>query len=162
MGLQIGDKVIHCTFGFGEIIKIEEKTVNGKLDNYFVVQIGDMTIWVPNDGTGQTSLRAPSSAQEFKETLQILSGPTEELVEDRVLRKKQLSDQLKDGQLSSICRVVRDLSSYQRKSKLNDQERSILDRAVKSLLTEWSYSLGTTQLQAQRVMESMLEGQMLH
>jgi RNA polymerase-interacting CarD/CdnL/TRCF family regulator len=90
-------------------------------------------------------------------TLQILSSPTEDLLEDRVERKKQLSDQLKDGQLSSICRVVRDLKSYQHKSKLNDQERSILERAVNSLLTEWTFSLGTTQIQAHQAMESMLE-----
>ncbi len=156
MGFQIGDKVIHCTFGFGEIIKIEEKTINGALENCFVVQMSDMTIWVPMDDALQTSLRAPTSQKEFMETLPILTSPTENLVDDRVLRKKQLSDRLKDGQLSSICRVVRDLNSYQRTSKLNDQERIILARAVKSLITEWSFSQGTTQLQAQKAMESML------
>ena len=156
MGFQIGDKVIHCSFGFGEIIKIEEKTINGKLENCFVVQMSDMTIWVPMDGSGQTSLRAPTSPEEFIETIPILNSPTENLDEDRVLRKKQLSDQLKDGRLSSICRVVRDLSSYQRKTKLSDQERSILERAVNSLLTEWTFSLNTTQLQAHQAMESML------
>jgi RNA polymerase-interacting CarD/CdnL/TRCF family regulator len=57
-------------------------------------------------------------------------------------------DQIKDGQLSSICRVVRDLSHFKRTSKLNDQERSILERTVKSLLTEWAYSLGIPLSQA--------------
>ncbi len=158
MGFQIGDKVIHNTFGFGEITKIEEKTINGKLENCFVVQMSDMTIWVPMEDSGQTTLRAPSSPQEFIETLPILASPTENLVEDRLLRKKQLSDWLNDGHLSSICRVVRDLTSYQRRTKLNDQERSILERAIKSLLTEWTFSLGTTQLQARQAMESMLQG----
>ena len=158
MGFQIGDKVIHCTFGFGEITKIEEKLINGRMENCFVVQISDMTIWIPSDDSSQTSLRVPTSPKEFIGTLKILTKPTQDLDEDRVLRKKQLSDQLKDGQLSSICRVVRDLSSYQRKSKLNDQERSILERAVNSLLTEWTFSLGTTPLQAHQAMDSMLAG----
>ncbi len=159
MGFQIGDTVIHSTLGFGEIIEIEEKPINGRLECCFVVQIGDMTIWIPTDDPTQNSLRLPTSAKEFMGTLQILTGPTESLVEDRVLRKKQLSDRLKDGQLSSICRVVKDLSSYQRKSKLNDQERSILDKAVKSLLAEWTFSLGTPQIQAHQAMENMLEEQ---
>ncbi len=158
MGFQIGDKVIHSNFGFGEIIKIEEKTINGRMENCFVVQMSDMTIWIPIEDSGQTTLRAPTSPEEFIETLPILSSPTENLVEDRVLRKKQLSDRLNDGRLSSICRVVRDLSSYQRQTKLNDQEKSILERAVKSLLTEWTFSLGTTQLQARQAMESLLQG----
>jgi RNA polymerase-interacting CarD/CdnL/TRCF family regulator len=156
MGFQIGDKVIHCTFGLGEIIQIENMIINGNLKNCYVIQLTDMTIWVPLDDSGESSLRAPTPPDEFMKTLPILSSPNESLQEDRVERKKQLTDQLKDGQLASICRVVRDLSHYQRNSKLNDQEKSILERAVKSLLTEWSFTLGTNPHQAHQAMERML------
>jgi len=156
MGYRIGEKVIHCTFGLGEITKIDAKVINGQLVDCYVIQLSDMTIWVPMDDSGQSSLRAPTPPAEFVNTLPILSSPNESLLEDRVLRKKQLTDQLKDGKLSSICRVVRDLRYYQRNSKLNDQERSILDRAVKSLLTEWTFTMGTPQHQAYQTMESML------
>ncbi len=156
MSFEIGDKVIHCTFGLGEIIQIEEKVINGNLTKCYVIQLNDMTIWVPMDDSGQSSLRVPTPPDEFIKTLPILSSPNEILLEDRLLRKKQLTDQLKDGQLASICRVVRDLSHYQRNSKLNDQERSIFDRAVNSLLTEWTFTLGTTQLKAHQTMERLL------
>ena len=115
-----------------------------------------MTIWIPTDDIGQSSLRSPTLPDEFIKTLPILSSPNEILLEDRVLRKKQLTDQLKDGHLASICRVVRDLTYYGRNSKLNDQEKSILERAVKSLLTEWTFTLGTPHNQAHQAMESML------
>ncbi|HEX9092194.1 MAG TPA: CarD family transcriptional regulator [Anaerolineales bacterium] len=157
MAFRIGDKVIHCTFGLGEITQIEEKVINGHPANCYVVQMNDMTIWVPMDDPEQNSLRTPTLPDEFVKTLPILGSPNEDLLEDRVLRKKQLVDQLKDGQLASICRVVRDLRHYQRNSKLNDQEKSILDRAVKSLLTEWTFSLGTPQNQAYLAMENMLQ-----
>jgi RNA polymerase-interacting CarD/CdnL/TRCF family regulator len=156
MGFSIGDKVFHCAFGLGEIIQIEEKVINGHLSSCYVIQLNDMTIWVPTDDTGQSSLRDTTPPDEFIKTLPILSSPNEILLEDRVLRKKQLTDQLKDGQLASICRVVRDLTYYGRNSKLNDQEKSILQRAVKSLLTEWTFTLGTPQNQAHQAMESML------
>jgi RNA polymerase-interacting CarD/CdnL/TRCF family regulator len=156
MGFQVGNQVIHCTFGLGEITQIEEKTINGKQEKCYVVRMNDMTIWIPMNDEGQNSLREPTPPEEFIKTLPILTSQNENLDEDRVLRKKQLTDQLKDGQLSSICRVVRDLRFYQRNSKLNDQEKSILERAVKSLLTEWEFSMGTTQLQAHQAMESML------
>ena len=157
MAFRIGDKVIHCTFGLGEISQIEEKVINGHPLNCYVVQMNDMTIWVPIDDPEQNSLRTPTPPEEFVKTLPILGSPNEDLLEDRVLRKKQLTDQLKDGQLASICRVVRDLKHYQRSSKLNDQEKSILERAVKSLLTEWTFSLGTPQNQAYLTMENMLQ-----
>ena len=43
MAFQIGDKVIHRTFGMGEITRIEEKTINGHQVNCYVVSITDMT-----------------------------------------------------------------------------------------------------------------------
>jgi len=156
MGFSVGEKVFHCTFGLGEITKIEEKVINGYQSNCYVIQLNDMTIWVPMDDSGQSSLRGPTPPDEFINTLPILSSPSEILLGDRELRKKQLTDQLKDGHLASICRVVRDLTFYGRSSKLNDQEKSILERAVKSLLTEWTFTLGTSQNQAHQAMESML------
>jgi RNA polymerase-interacting CarD/CdnL/TRCF family regulator len=156
MGFCIGDKVFHCNFGLGEVTQIEQKVINGHLTSCYVIQLNDMIIWVPMDGTEQSSLRSPTHPDEFIKTLPILSSPNEILLEDRVLRKQQLTDQLKDGHLESICRVVRDLTSYGRNSKLNDQEKSILERAVRSLLTEWTFTLGTSQIQAHQAMERML------
>jgi len=156
MSFQIGEHVIHCTFGLGEITQIEEKTINSHPTLCYVVMINDMTVWVPTDDP-QNSLRTPTPPDEFINTLPILTSPNLPLDEDRLLRKNQLMDQLKDGQLSSICRVVRDLRHYQRNSKLNDQERSILERAVKSLLTEWTISLGLPFSKAHEAMESLLQ-----
>ena len=64
--------------------------------------------------------------------------------------------QMRDGQLASICKVVRDLTHFKRNGKLNDQEKYILERAEKSLLTEWTYSLGLPLSQAHQAMTSML------
>jgi RNA polymerase-interacting CarD/CdnL/TRCF family regulator len=156
MAFQIGDKVIHWTYGLGEIVLIEEKIIHGHLTKCYVVQITDLTIWVPIDERMQHSLRVPTPPDDFQKLFSILTSPGEKLVEDRMLRKSQLMEQLKDGQLASICRVVRDLTHFQRGAKLNDQERSILERAVQSLLAEWTYSLGTPFNQAHQAMVSML------
>jgi RNA polymerase-interacting CarD/CdnL/TRCF family regulator len=157
MAFQIGESVIHCAFGLGKITHIEEKSINDKLVNCYVVRLNDMTVWVPIDDPSQKSLRFVTSPEEFVKTLPILTSPSEVLQEDRVLRKNQLMELLKDGQLASICRVVRDLTHYRRNSKLNEQEKYILDKAVKSLLTEWTVSMGTTHHQAYQAMESMLQ-----
>jgi RNA polymerase-interacting CarD/CdnL/TRCF family regulator len=156
MGFQIGDKVIHWTFGLGEIVQIEQKTISGNLTNCYVVRISDMTIWIPINDLQQTSLRVPVPPEEWEQLFAILTSPNETLEEDRVLRRDHLLAQLRDGQLASICRVVRDLTHFQRGSRLNDQEKSILERAVKSLITEWSHSLGTPPNMAHQAMENLL------
>lgn len=156
MSFKIGDKVIHWTYGLGEITQIEEKPINGQNTQCYVFQTIDMTIWIPINVEQQHSLRKPTSPKEFTRLYDILKSPGEQLQDDRVLRKNQLMAQMRDGQLASICKVVRDLNHIKRNGKLNDQERYILERAEKSLLTEWTYSLGLPLNQAQRAMVSLL------
>jgi RNA polymerase-interacting CarD/CdnL/TRCF family regulator len=157
MGFHIGDTVIHWTYGLGEIVLIEEKPIGGNLTNCYVVQTSDLTIWIPINDVQQGSLRLPAVPEEFKRLFTILTSPSEKLLEDRAMRKDQLMAQIKDGQLASICRVVRDLTQYKRNTKLNDQEKSILERAMNSLLTEWAYSLGMPLNQAHQAMTNLLE-----
>ena len=156
MGFDIGDKVIHWTYGMGEVVNIEEKPINGIPTNCYVVHTSELTIWIPINDLQQQSLRIPTPPEEFDKMFAILSQPGETLPEDRILRKNQLMAQLKDGQLASICRVVRDLTNFKRSTKPNDQEKSILERAVNSLLTEWIYSLGVPLIQARQALTKLL------
>ena len=152
MDFQIGDKVIHWTYGLGEVVHIEDKVIHGSPTNCYVVRTPDMTIWIPIDHQRQSSLRIPTPPEEFDKLFAILTSPGEGLPEDRLQRKDQLMAKLKDGQLASVCRVIRDLLNYKRSSKLNDQETSILERAKHSLLNEWTYSLGVSPVQAQMIL----------
>lgn len=156
MGFHVGDKVIHWTYGLGEIVHIEEKIICGRPTNCYVVRTPDLTIWIPINELQQRSVRLPTPPEQFVKLSAILSSPGEKLQEDRALRKDELMAQMKDGQLASICRVVRDLTHFKRSTKLNDQERSILERAMNSLLTEWTYSLGTPLSQAHQAISNLL------
>lgn len=156
MSFQIGDTVIHWSYGLGEIVSIEEKIIQDRLTKCYVLRTSDLTIWIPISDQPQQTLRTPTSPDEFTSLFEILSSPSEKLLEDRVQRKDQLMSQMKDGQLASICRVVRDLTHFKHSAKLNDQEKSILERAITSLLTEWTYSMGMPLNQAQQQMTSML------
>ncbi len=156
MDFQIGDKAIHFTHGLGEIENIEEKTVHDQVVSCYVFRTPSLTAWVPVDAEDRQNLRAPKSKREFKKMFLTLQSPNEPLPDDHVKRKKQLLELLKDGQIKSICRVVRDLSDYSNTIKLNDVDKSILDRAINSLLVEWVYSLSVPLPQAQEKMAEFL------
>lgn len=155
MSFQIGDKVIHLTHGMGEIVGIEEKNIHDHPTNCYVLSTPELMIWIPIDEL-QHNLRLPTPSKEFVRMFDILTSPSEKLLEDRVLRKDQLLEQLKDGQLASIFRVVRDLTNYKHSKKLNDRDKSILEWSTNSLLTEWAYSLEISLNQAKLAMMSML------
>ncbi len=155
MSFQIGDKVIHLTHGLGEIVRIEEKYIHDQAMKCYVVCTPELMIWIPIDDM-QHSLRLPTPPEEFVRLFDILSSPSEKLQDDRIMRKDQLLERMKDGQLASIFKVVRDLTHLKHSYKLNDREKSILEWSMNSLLTEWAFSLGISINQAKLSMMTML------
>jgi RNA polymerase-interacting CarD/CdnL/TRCF family regulator len=156
MGFQIGDKVIHSVHGLGEIVAIEEQSIHDLPTTCYTFKTNNLTIWVPYIDPQMHSLRLPVNPEHFNDLYEILAGPGNTLPEDRVLRKEHLMLLLRDGKLDTICQVVRDLTHYQRRKKLNDQEKFILERATNSLLVEWAYSLGVSPNQANQAMTNLM------
>lgn len=156
MKYQVGEKVIHWKYGLGKIIKLEDKVILGKSAQYYVVQIRDFWIWVKADETGEASLRKPTPSGEFKRLFTILRSPSETLSDDCMERKQHLRDQMRNGKLEGICRVVRDLTSFSVSKKLNESDKSLLERARNFLITEWGLSLSVTSDQAEQELSKML------
>ena len=158
MNFHIGDTVMHWTYGIGQIVNLEERALAGSKTIYYVVQVRDMTVWVPADGKLRSRLRSPTSKPRFQRLLEILSSPSESLPEDRLERKNRLQELLQDGRPESLCQVVRDLSAYQKQQTrpMNDNDQMILKQSRKTLLGEWGYVLSITQAQAEHELHRLL------
>ena len=157
MNFQVGDKVVHWSYGPGQVIQVDEKRISGRNDVYYVVRVRDLTLWVPVDGATLHSLRPPTSKREFRRLFEILRGPGERLSDDRLERKAHLTGHMRDGTLESICRAIRDLSTFSYRKKLNDYDAALLERARKFLLDEWEISFSVSVSDAQRQLDLLLE-----
>lgn len=157
MSFQVGDQVIHWVYGLGEIVRLDEKKLSGRSGRYYVVQIRDLTIWVPRNEAGEHCLRFPTPAKDFQKLFHLLASPAEPLETDRYKRKTQVTELLKDGTLASVCRVVRDLADYKRHHRINDNDNAILERARNFLLNEWCVALEVPLQQAERELKALLE-----
>ncbi len=156
MDFHVGDPVMHWTYGLGQITQLEERAVSGKNTLYFAVQIRDMTVWVPADDKLESRLRPPTQGARFKRLLAILTGPSEPLPVDRQERKLHMLELLKDGRPESICRVIRDLTSFREAKPLNDNDQAVLKRLQTSLLSEWGFALSITPAQAELELRRLL------
>jgi RNA polymerase-interacting CarD/CdnL/TRCF family regulator len=154
---QAGDQVVHWNYGLGEIIQVDEKRLYGQTLQYYMVKIRDLTIWVPVSEAGEISLRYPTPPRDFEALFSILSGPAQLLSDDRLMRKTQLGDQLKDGKLSSVCQTVRDLTFRRRTKKMSETDKAIMERAQNFLLSEWAFSLSITVVQARTHLNYLLD-----
>jgi RNA polymerase-interacting CarD/CdnL/TRCF family regulator len=156
MNFREGDPVMHWTYGFGEVLRLEEREISGQTTLYYAVQVRDMTVWVPADDNLKSRLRPPTPQARFKRLLAILSGPAEPLPEDRQERKLRLLELLNDGSTESLCQVIRDLFAYRRGKALNDNDQALLKRSQSALLGEWGFVLSVTQAQADLEMNRLL------
>ena len=156
MNYHEGDSVMHCTYGLGKIIQMEERTLYGPTMLYYAVQIGDMTVWVPADDRLETRLRPPTRSGEFKHLLDILTGPGDPLPDDRHERKELLMEWLKDGRAESLCRVIRSLANQRQVRSLNDNDQILMRRAQHALVGEWGYSLSIPVAQAEYELQLLL------
>lgn len=156
MSFREGDPVMHWTYGFGEVLRLEEREISGQTTLYYAVQVRDMTVWVPADSNLESRLRPPTSQARFKRLLAILSGPSEPLPDDRLERRRRLLELLNDGSTESLCRVIRDLSAHQRVRTLNENDQALLKRSQSALLGEWGFVLSVTPAQADLELHRLL------
>lgn len=157
MNYKPGDKVIHTKYGLGEVVQMDEKIIQGSSTHCYVVRTQDMTIWVPVDKISDLRLRLPCSKSEFKDLFSILRSKSEPLSDDRYERKMQLLARMEGGNLASICRVVRDLSSYRKIKKMNDNDKFTLEQARDSLLEEWMYVFTISLPHARQELDQLLQ-----
>lgn len=143
-----GEWVVHFTHGLGQVLGIEERTMNNAQAMYYVVQAADLTIWVPMDNNIQRRLRSPSKAAEFREIISTLSEPAESLPDDYRQRNQQLQIRLKEGTAESWCKLLRDLTAYRHGRTWSDHDQALIKSVRKILLAEWSFSLSITPEQA--------------
>lgn len=156
MNFQVGDSVMHWTYGLGEVVGLEERDLFGKNSLYYAVQIDDLTVWVPADDELDSRLRTPTAPAEFKKLFSILTSQGEPLPEDRLERKTELSVRLKDGRAESLCLLIRDLFCYGQARRLNDHDIVVMNRAREALIAEWGLVLSILPNQAASELERLL------
>ncbi len=153
---QVGEKVIHRSYGPGEIIDLDEKQLDGLKQLYYVVQSEKMTVWVPVSAGDDHSLRRPTAKKDFQKLFRILRGKADELPDDRYQRQTTLSEKMGAGSCEAVCQVIRDLSTRAYHAKLNENDMTVLRRAREFLLNEWSLSLGISCVDAQSKLDQLL------
>ena len=73
MNFYKGDMVMHWSHGIGQIVNLEERALAGSKTIYYVVQMQDMTVWVPADSKVGSRLRPPTPKRLSSVTARMIS-----------------------------------------------------------------------------------------
>jgi CarD family transcriptional regulator len=159
MDYTVGDTVVHWTHGLGKVVAIEEMDVAGDLQEFYVVEVDLLKLWVPVEEKTQNSIRPPAASPQFLDLLAILRSPAEKLPDNHYKRKIAIRERLQQRTLADLCCLIRDLVERARHHSLNVNDAAVLYRAEEFLLDEWVFSLGVERAAAQDALEQLLRGE---
>lgn len=135
---HIGDLVAHPLHGAGTISEIEQKRIDGKNKDYYVMQIpaGSMRVMIPVDGCDAVGLRPIIDSARAEEILKQI--PMLEVAEDSSWNKRYRENMLRirSGNLLEVAAVVKSLVIRESDRGLSTGERKMLHSAKQILISE--------------------------
>ena len=152
-----GDNVVYPNHGAGCVAGIEKKTIGGEERSYYIVYIPDseLTLSIPVDG--DTGLRAVSDKESTTVALGTLSDEVTEMPANWNQRLKYNREKLRDGDISEVAEVVRNLSVFGGENGLSTGERGMLSKARQILTSEIALVRGVEIPEAETMIEGALQ-----
>ncbi len=153
-----GDLVVYPNHGAGYVSGIEEKTILGEERRYYIVYVpdGGLTLNIPSEGV--SGLRSCAGEEEVAEALELLGGGPEEMPAHWNHRLKHNQEKIRNGEISSVAEVVRDLSAYGGDRGLSTGERNLLAKARRILISEVAMGRGLEVVEAEELVNGALRG----
>ncbi len=142
---KVGDKIVHPSHGAGTIAAIEEKDVLDEFNRYYVIDLAaqDMRLMVPVRMAPEIGIRKVATKKKSREILKILASSPELLPDDFKERQALLGERLREGDLESLARVVRDMAARSQEKAYSPTEARLYEQARTMLGGELALVLGT-------------------
>jgi len=139
---SIGDWVVHHSYGIGQIKKIEEKPIHGKLMACFRVKAKDGAYWwFSRNAPDNPRIRPVASQDLLHRAQQELQITVRELDPDRNMWKSRINEVRASDDLIATSQMVRDLTILRTLRKLNQTEEKALGHFTDRLIREWSATM---------------------
>jgi len=135
---RVGDWIIHVFYGLGQIIGIDQKTLEGEERMFLKVKTSDSLYWIPISNTDNDRIRPLATKGQFRHALSIIQQAPEKMAENYLQRRKDISQNLLDVSLYSKVRMIRDLHGRKSITKYDSSDHYVLDNIKDQFLNEWT------------------------
>ena len=138
MTFQIGDKIAHPLHGAGVIDSIEQRRINGREREYFVMRlpVGEMRVMIPCDGCEEIGVRPIMSVEQLESLFSAIADIEISMTNNWNKRFRENMDRIKSGDLMEVAAVIKGLFHRESERGLSSGERKMLLSAKQILLSE--------------------------
>ena len=135
---KIGDRVVYPMHGAGEIISIEERSILGTTQKYFVLKIpvNDMKIMIPVNNINEMGVRDIIGKEDADRIHVMFDIFDEEVTLNWNKRYRENMTKIKSGNIFEVAEVVKTLMKIDSDKGLSTGEKKMLTSAKQILISE--------------------------
>jgi len=137
---EVGDWIVHDSYGVGEVVGIVEKVLDGHQETFFKVSTTDIEYWLPCETADAEHIRRIRSQKEFEQALKIISKPADVMSDPPSRHRQMINERWQDGSLTARAALIRDLHGMSDVKKLSYDEKRAYDKAENFFINEWVIS----------------------
>lgn len=140
VNLEVACQVVHSLHGVGTVESVETKELLGKETRFATITFQDdrLKIMVNLDGRNQM-LRPLMTHGEVEQVLSHMGSHINEAVVSKSTHRYNLNLQkIKSGDVTSLCEVIKELTTLLEEKRLTQKEHSMLEQSRKILASELS------------------------
>ncbi|MEM6956701.1 MAG: CarD family transcriptional regulator [Myxococcota bacterium] len=139
LNFKVGDKAIYPAQGVAEIVAIEEKSIGGSKQAFYILKLLDTerTMMVPVARAEQLGLRPPITEKDIQEIFMILKERTIAFDTQPWNRRfRGFTEKIGTGSVFDVAEVMRDLYCLRSEKSLSWGERKMLEKARNLIVKE--------------------------
>lgn len=153
-----GDMAVYPAHGVGLIKAIEQQTIGGIDQAFYVMKIldNDMTIMIPTATCDNVGLRAIINKDQVKDVIEILKERDIKISSQTWNRRyRDYMEKIKTGSVFEVAIVLRDLFLLKVDKDLSYGERKMLDTAKSLLVKELSLARKVDEEKVEKQIEKL-------
>ena len=156
------DTIFYPLQGVGVIRALKERDFKGEKTKYYdiYIQSTDMTIMIPTERTAELGIRKIVSKKQAEILLEKLAEEDHYVFSsDWKMRYQNSVDQIREGTLMDITKILRALYLRSKTKDLPIMERKLYDSSFRALIIELSLALKNTEEETRRILIKKFEVQ---
>ncbi|MBR3133181.1 MAG: CarD family transcriptional regulator [Clostridia bacterium] len=134
---NVGDEVVYPMHGAGKIMAIEDKSILGEKQSYYIIKMpGEVKVMVPTTKAEDIGVRSIIDKESADKVIGILEQESTEMSVNWNKRYRDNMERMKTGDIYEVADIVRNLSFKQKEKGLSTGEKKMLLNARQILVSE--------------------------
>ena len=159
MGFSVGDKVMHPSFGAGQITGEKHRELVDGFKHYYVIKVmgtTKATAYVPIRKMDELGVRLVMSSGKLTQVLGTLRSVPSTLSNDYRERQEGVQEKLETGLPVPMAEAVCDLTWRRKRRHLTQRDKALLNRGLDRLAAEMALATDADVLEAHESIDGTL------